>query len=336
MCEKCLELSKQEIPAQYFKKNGSIKPSTPVLYKKINFIRRAISVHGNKFCYKHIENINSKDKLPILCAKHGEFHQLWHNHLKGCACPKCAMAENGKKFRKDQDTFLADAIAVHGGLYDLSKAKYSTARDKVEIICRIHGSFMVSPLHFTNSGTGCPKCGIEKAANSCRDTLESFISKARSVHRNKYEYTDSIYINSHTKIKFKCNCCGNVVEQTPTGHLSGSDACNCYIDKDLTNNLLYIMFDRYNDLYKIGISSSVNRRLQNINRTGDLDMSIIYTSPIIKSRSTALKLEKYFHKHFKDKQYTELLNTDIDGKTELFNLEPEDIVYIKSYIMENI
>ena len=72
MCEKCLELSKQEIPAQYFKKNGSIKPSTPVLYKKINFIRRAISVHGNKFCYKHIENINSKDKLPILYARNME------------------------------------------------------------------------------------------------------------------------------------------------------------------------------------------------------------------------------------------------------------------------
>lgn len=334
MCERCVELSQQEIPQQYFSKNGSIKPSTPVLYKKINFIRRAIAVHGNKFCYKHIENINSTDKLPILCAKHGIFLKVQGDHTKlSQGCPKCTSESEGIVY--NTISFIEKAKLVHRETYDYYLVEYTSAKQKVKILCKIHGIFEQAPYSHLN-GNGCPKCGIEKTANSGRDTLESFISKARLVHRNKYEYTDSIYINSHTKIKFKCNCCGDVVEQAPKNHLNGYDACNCYIDRDLTNNLLYIMFDRYNDLYKIGISSSVNRRLQNINRSGDLDMSIIYTSPIIKSRSTALKLEKYFHKHFKNQQYTELFETDIDGKTELFNLEPEDIEYIKQYISKEI
>ena len=88
-------------------------------------------------------------------------------------------------------------------------------------------------------------------------------------------------------------------------------------------------------VYKIGISSQPSTRLANLNRDGTLNLSIIYLSPLL-GYSKAIMFEQYFHKHFKDKQYTELLNTDIDGKTELFNLEPEDIVYIKSYIMENI
>jgi hypothetical protein len=37
-------------------------------------------------------------------------------------------------------------------------------------------------------------------------------------------------------------------------------------------------------------------------------------------------------KHFKNKQCKDFLDTDLDGKTELFNLNEEDIQYIDTYI----
>lgn len=43
--------------------------------------------------------------------------------------------------RKTTEQFVAEAKAIHGDKYDYSKTKYINSRDKVEIICPIHGSF---------------------------------------------------------------------------------------------------------------------------------------------------------------------------------------------------
>ena len=45
-----------------------------------------------------------------------------------------------------------------------------------------------------------------------------------------------------------------------------------------------------------------------------------------------MHLEKYLHQYFKDKQCKDFLDTDLDGKTELFYLDENDIDYIDTYI----
>jgi hypothetical protein len=45
----------------------------------------------------------------------------------------------------------------HGGKFDCSKLIYIHSDIKIEVICRIHGSFYPKPSDFLKQG-GCPKC----------------------------------------------------------------------------------------------------------------------------------------------------------------------------------
>ena len=53
------------------------------------FIERSKKVHGDKYNYSKTNYITAKEKVCIICPKHGEFWQSpWH-HMKGNGCPKC-------------------------------------------------------------------------------------------------------------------------------------------------------------------------------------------------------------------------------------------------------
>ncbi len=53
-----------------------------------------------------------------------------------------------------------------------------------------------------------------------------FISKARQLHGNKYDYTKVVYVNSRTKVEVICPKHG-VFEQLPSSHLSGNGCPKC-------------------------------------------------------------------------------------------------------------
>lgn len=57
--------------------------------KTHDFINRARTVHGYKYDYSKTKYIHSKQKVAIICFKHGEFEQRVDNHLSGKGCPKC-------------------------------------------------------------------------------------------------------------------------------------------------------------------------------------------------------------------------------------------------------
>lgn len=48
-----------------------------------------------------------------------------------------------------------------------------------------------------------------------------FITKAKQIHGDKYDYTDVVYVNTHTKINVKCPLHGTFTP-TPLNHLQGS------------------------------------------------------------------------------------------------------------------
>ena len=57
-----------------------------------------------------------------------------------------------------------------------------------------------------------------------RLTTEEFISKANSIHKGKYNYSNAIYTNSHTKISITCPTHGDFLMK-PNNHLSGKQTC---------------------------------------------------------------------------------------------------------------
>ncbi len=124
----------------------------------LEFINRSLLVHGDNYDYSKANYINSQTKIIILCPEHGAFEQLANDHLSGHGCNKCrAFNINKIRSQKCLEDFESKSNIIHSNKYDYSKVSYIGARQKVEIICPIHGSFWQKPnTHL--SGCGCPKC----------------------------------------------------------------------------------------------------------------------------------------------------------------------------------
>lgn len=93
---------------------------------------------------------------------------------------------------------------VHGDKYIYTDVDYVNDRTKVKIICRDHGPFYQQPgMHFRHK-QGCPECN--KTGGWNRLTLKEVKSRINKVWGNGYfDFNDTEYKDSHTKIKLFCN-----------------------------------------------------------------------------------------------------------------------------------
>lgn len=64
-----------------------------------------------------------------------------------------------------------------------------------------------------------------------RWNTESFISKCKEIHGDKFDYSECNYVNCKIKVKIKCNKCGNEWESLPHNHLGGSGCKICQYKK---------------------------------------------------------------------------------------------------------
>ena len=215
------------------------------------FVTKANKVHHNKFDYSKVDYVNAHTKVCIICPEHGEFWQTPNGHLTGSTCPKCA------NHFMDRDYFIEKARKIHGQKYDYSKVDYKGTDTKVCIICPEHGEFWQIPNSHLQ-GQGCPKCGVEKCANSLRLTTEEFIRRAKEVHGDKYDYSKVEYINNSTKVCIICPEHGEFW-QTPIGHLSSKGCAKCARNIQLTTeDFIKKANERHNNKYDYSKVEYVN------------------------------------------------------------------------------
>lgn len=122
------------------------------------FILKAREIHGNMFVYDLVDYVNSKEKVKIICDRHGIFEQRPNDHLTGYGCRSCQYEKTSKIHKFSNDVFMKKARSVHGDVYDYSLVKYDGYENKINIKCLKHGIFKQSP-HSHLSGAGCPSCG---------------------------------------------------------------------------------------------------------------------------------------------------------------------------------
>lgn len=60
------------------------------------FKDRARETHGIKYGYEFVKFDTTKDKVDIVCKKHGIFKQCVQAHLSGYGCPQCREENRGK------------------------------------------------------------------------------------------------------------------------------------------------------------------------------------------------------------------------------------------------
>lgn len=190
------------------------------------FISKAIKVHGDKYDYSKVEYTSSKDKVCVICKKHGEFFIKANYHINnGGGCPLCYNEKRGETQRLTNDEFIDRAFKVHGDKYDYSKVEYVNSKTKVCIICKEHGEFFQEPSSHL-SGRKCPLCAKDESANKRRITTETFTEKAKSVHGEKYDYSVSKYTGIYEPIEIRCKRHG-IFKQIASYHLSGNGCQQC-------------------------------------------------------------------------------------------------------------
>jgi hypothetical protein len=189
------------------------------------FINKAITTHGSRYDYSRSEYKDWRIKIDIRCSEHGIFSQRPSSHISGKGCPTCGNLSRSKSNTCNTDQFVEKAIKVHGNRYDYSKVKYIDLETKIIIGCSIHGDFLQTP-HGHLRGRVCKKCTMKKLQESVKHTSFEFINKAISVHGNRYDYSKSVYIDAHSKLKIICPTHGGFY-QTSNDHLSGCGCSKC-------------------------------------------------------------------------------------------------------------
>lgn len=178
------------------------------------FIRRAKLVHGDEFDYSKSKYTLNSSKIDIRCRVHGKFSPIASDHLRGTGCKKC----HDDSMKDTAEKFVEKARSVHGNKYDYSNLSYKSSRNRVSVICSVHGKFSITAsVHL--SGRGCARC--ESQFNT-----DSFVAKAVKVHGKLYDYSESMYLGATEKITIRCSTHGKF-SQTVSNHLQGAKCPKC-------------------------------------------------------------------------------------------------------------
>lgn len=121
------------------------------------FILIARATHGKKYDYSQVDYQGRGVKIKIICPEHGPFTQTPDAHKHRTGCPTCGIKKQADAKRFDTQDFIAQGRAVHGEKYSYTLTDYLSAKQKVVIVCPVHGPFAQTPDAHTQ-GYGCPTC----------------------------------------------------------------------------------------------------------------------------------------------------------------------------------
>ena len=134
-----------------------------------------------------------------------------------------------EKLSNKKDLFIEKARQIHGNKYDYSETEYIDTQTKICIICPKHGKFYQRPTDHLR-GHGCKKCGIETSKDKQKMSYEKLLKKLYGIYGDKYDFSESLYVNTDTKIKCFCPIHGEFW-QTPHHLLTGVACERCGTEK---------------------------------------------------------------------------------------------------------
>jgi Zn finger protein HypA/HybF involved in hydrogenase expression len=191
------------------------------------FVTNAKQVYADQYDYSLTAYTTMIVKVKVRCKKHDYvFDVAPVKHLSGRGCPKCKTEKMSILHKIDTTEFIKRARAVHGTEYDYTNTVYVNSATKVEIRCVIHGPWMASPNNHTSKANkcGCPSCGHTKISTSKIKTTDWFISQAKSIHGDKFDYSTSRYVDWATPISIICRIHG-IFEQKAYQHFTSNVCC---------------------------------------------------------------------------------------------------------------
>lgn len=242
------------------------------------------------------------------------------------------MYHHNKMKRLTTEQFIEKANKLHTDTYDYSQTNFSQIRDKIDVICQIHGKFSIlaaSHIH-TNKPQGCKKCGIERRIAKRSLSTSDYIKRIPDNYKLQYDYSKVEYINSYTKVRIICKKHGDFF-QLPFNHLNGQNCPQCgvesrhgftkarYIEhckkKGVKASLYFIeVKSEFENFIKIGLTSTPLRK-----RFANLPYTYIVLDTVNGEPELIWETENYLHRELQIYQYKPSIY--FKGHTECFKIE---------------
>lgn len=226
-------------------------------------------------------------------------------------------------YRSNKDEFVNKANSVHNNTYMYDNCVYVNSRTKTTVTCKIHGDFLVLPGNHINRKSGCPKCSAIRGGLVQRMTTKEFISKAKLMHGDRYDYSNTNVFISNKKVSINCKYHGEF-SILPFDHLYGVNCPECSrngcgkINKKNKSIIYYLKIDPANK-YKIGITgNSINKRFKSC-KNGQ-HVTVLYSVEVDTGEIAYNVEQQILKEHYKQLTKDEIryLRT---GNTELFDTD---------------
>ena len=296
---------------------------------KFNYAKAIEDLNGSMY-YEHEKYVcavfnNFRFKVYKTLLRKGTFH--FDGNFRACL-------DRVDYFKQ----YMTEHCKHSNLLFDASVFK--GMRESVTVECREHGNFNTIPDLLINRGAGCAKCYNKYEKHKVRNKgLDTFVKEANLRFNFKFDYTETTYKNTMTKVKIVCPEHGAFF-QTPNEHLQSTHACSacCAVYNSFkledyeklcpNGSYLYVvcLSNKDEQFYKIGISKNPNRRFKQYKKDGfnigdniilfNQDAGLIFS--LEDDLLNAYKKEKYFP-IAKFKGYTECFTyVDVADVQEMF------------------
>lgn len=221
-----------------------------MLDKLNKFIEKANLIHNNYYDYSESVYTNALTKIKIKCPIHGTFEQTPNAHIsQKQKCPKCGYLK--RKNNKTNEQFVNQCIEKWGNKYNYSLTNYLNKKNKIKVICSIHGVIEQTPLCHLKNG-----CNFCNGRGQAKYTKELFVEKASLIHNNYYTYNNVVLNSINQKVKITCPIHGDFMQKAANHiHLkNGCPQCNGGVKNSNEEfiskaNLKHLNKFEYKDLY---------------------------------------------------------------------------------------
>ena len=139
------------------------------------------------------------------------------------------------------EEFIQRAKEIHGDKYDYSNTEYEHSHKKVEIKCNnckeifpIVASNHINIRPSKGKASGCYNCFKQNHSVLLANTTKEFIEKAKEIHGDKFDYSNTNYEHSRNKVEIICKFHA-AFKQRPSDHLSGAGCKKCATDLLINN-----------------------------------------------------------------------------------------------------
>lgn len=139
--------------------------------------------------------------------------------------------KRGWNRRLTKDMFILRARKVHGELYGYDQVVYQNNTTPIDILCRRCDKLYSQKPANHLAGKGCRDCSNKQRGDQLRMTLDQFITNARKIHGEAYDYSHVVYNTNLILVDIACRKCNVIFKQTPGNHLSGHGCRKCGCDQ---------------------------------------------------------------------------------------------------------